>query len=151
MDKNGNAVKSWEFMRMDVCYNNKRVEEIIMTKEEVQVIMKRYPYVERAVAEGEDSVVFYVGKRRQYIEINHETKEVCRIVEDIYVREKDRDVLCMIDGIKKGRCDIAIIQDVNWEKNAYYDKKKKFIEKIYKCCIGLQLVDYDEILNEAIV
>ena len=52
---------------------------------------------------------------------------------------------------KKGRCDVAIIHDVHWEKNAYYDKKRKFIEKVYKCCIKLQLVDYEEIINEEIV
>lgn len=113
--------------------------------------MKRYPHIARAVAEGKDSAIFYVGKRRQKIEITRETKEVCKIIDEISKREKNEDVLCMIDGIKKGRCDVAIIQDVHWEKNAYYDKKHKFIEKIYKCCIGLQLVDYEEIINEEIV
>ena len=106
-----------------------------MTKRGVQKIVKRYPYVARAVAEGKDSAIFYVGKRRQKIEITQETKEVCKIIEEI----------------KKGRCDVAIIHDVHWEKNAYYDKKRKFIEKVYKCCIKLQLVDYEEIINEEIV
>ena len=105
----------------------------------------------RAVAEGKDSAIFYVGKRRQKIEITQETKEVCKIIEEISKRETNEDVLCMIDGIKKGRCDVAIIHDVHWEKNAYYDKKRKFIEKVYKCCIKLQLVDYEEIINEEIV
>jgi len=124
---------------------------IIMTKRGVQKIVKRYPYVARAVAEGKDSAIFYVGKRRQKIEITQETKEVCKIIEEISKRETNEDVLCMIDGIKKGRCDVAIIHDVHWEKNAYYDKKRKFIEKVYKCCIKLQLVDYEEIINEEIV
>lgn len=119
-----------------------------MTKRGVQKIVKRYPYVARAVAEGKDSAIFYVGKRRQKIEITQETKEVCKIIEEISKRETNEDVLCMIDGIKKGRCDVAIIHDVHWEKNAYYDKKRKFIEKVYKCCIKLQLVDYEEIINE---
>lgn len=121
-----------------------------MTKACVEIILKRYAYIVRGVMEERKFVAFYVGKRRQMIEITEEARVVCRIIEDIAVREVDVDVRCMIDGIKKGRSDIAILHDVNWEKNAYYDRKKKFIDKVYNCCICLRLVSYEEIINQLI-
>lgn len=75
---------------------------------------------------------------------------ICEIFEDIRKREKDPDVLRMINGLWKGRTDTAIMQDVHWRKNAYYDRKSKLVDKIYECCICRGYVDYEEIMSREI-
>ena len=115
-----------------------------MTKDMVEEIVKRYPYIIRAVKEGRDAAVFSIGNRKMRIAVGEETKAVCSIIEEI------RYILKMIEGLKRGESDVAIIQKVAWERNAYYERKKRFIEKIYKCCIGRHMVAYEDILAEEI-
>ena len=71
-------------------------------------------------------------------------------MEEIEASETDEDVLCMIDGIKKGRSNVAIMQDVYWQKNAYYERKDRLIDKIFECCISKGFVRYEEIMNRGI-
>lgn len=56
----------------------------------------------------------------------------------------------MIDGIKKGWSDVAIMQDVYWQKNAYYERKDRLIDKIFERCISKGFVRYEEIMNRGI-
>ena len=98
-----------------------------MTKADVEEIVKRYPFVIEAVKEGKKTAVFYIGNRKQVFEITEGVKTVA-ILEEIEENETDKDVLCMIDGIKKGRSDVAIIDDVNWQRNAYYERKDWLID-----------------------
>ena len=72
------------------------------------------------------------------------------ILDEICENETDKDVLCMIDGIKKGRSDVAIMQDVHWQKNAYYERKERLISKIFECCISKGFVQYEEIMKRSI-
>ena len=99
-----------------------------MTKADVEEIVKRYPFVIEAVKEGKKTAVFYIGNRKQVFEITEGVKTVYAILEEIEENETDKDVLCMIDGIKKGRSDVAIIDDVNWQRNAYYERKDRLID-----------------------
>ena len=121
-----------------------------MTKERVEVIVKRYPFVIKAIREGTEAAEFQIGKGNFKIKITDEDKAVCEIFEDIRRRERDPDVLRMINGLRKGRTDTAIMQDVHWRKNAYYDRKSKLIDKTYECCICRGYVDYEEIMNREI-
>lgn len=98
-----------------------------MTRADVEEIVKRYPFVIEAVKEGKKTAVFYIGNRKQVFEITEGVKTVA-ILEEIEENETDKDVLCMIDGIKKGRSDVAIIDDVNWQRNAYYERKDRLID-----------------------
>lgn len=99
-----------------------------MTRADVEEIVKRYPFVIEAVKEGKKTAVFYIGNRKQVFEITEGVKTVYAILEEIEENETDKDVLCMIDGIKKGRSDVAIIDDVNWQRNAYYERKDRLID-----------------------
>ena len=121
-----------------------------MTKERVEEIVKRYPFVIKATKEGKEAAEFQISKRNFQIKITEEDMAVCEIFEDIRKRERDPDVLCMINGLRKGRTDTAIMQDVHWRKNAYYDRKSKLIDKIYECCICRGYVDYEEIMSREI-
>ena len=121
-----------------------------MTKERVEELVKRYPFVIKAIREGKRAAEFRIGKRKFQIEITQEDVAVCEIFEDIRKRERDPDMLCMINGLRKGRTDTAILQDVLWGKNAYYDRKSKLIDKIYECCIYQGYVEYEEIIGREI-
>ena len=121
-----------------------------MTKADVEEIVKRYPFVTEAVKAGRRTAEFYIGNRKQVYEITAGVKGVYAIPEEIEAHERDKDVLCMIAGIKRGRSDVAIMQDVHWRKNAYYDRKSKLIDKIYECCICRGYVDYEEIMSREI-
>ena len=99
-----------------------------MTRADVEEIVKRYPFVIEAVKEGKKTAVFYIGNRKQVFEITEGVKTVYAILEEIEENETDKDVLCMIDGIKKGRSDVAIIDDVNWQRNAYCERKDRLID-----------------------
>ena len=121
-----------------------------MTKERVEEIVKRYPFVIKAIIEGKKAAEFQISKRKFQIKITEEDKAICEIFEGIRRRERDQDVLRMINGLRKGRTDTAIMQDVHWRKNAYYDRKSKLIDKIYECCICRGYVDYEEIMSREI-
>ena len=121
-----------------------------MTKERVEVLVKRYPFVIKAIKEGKEAAEFQISKWNFKIKITDEDKAICEIFEEICRREKDQDVLRMINGLRKGRTDTAIMQDVHWRKNAYYDRKSKLIDKIYECCICRGYVDYEEIMGREI-
>ena len=121
-----------------------------MTKKRVEEIVKRYPFVIKATKEGKEAAEFQISKRNFQIKITDEDKAICEIFEDIRRRERDPDVLRMINGLRKGRTDTAIMQDVHWRKNAYYDRKSKLIDKIYECCICRRYVDYEEIMSREI-
>lgn len=95
------------------------VSKRIMTKADVEEIVKRYPFVIEAIKTGREKAIFYIGNRKRCIEISEDVKAVCAIFDDIQSRETDKDVLCMMDGIKRGRRDLSIMQDVHWQKNAY--------------------------------
>ena len=99
---------------------------------------------------GREKAIFYIGNRKRCIEISEDVKAVCAIFDDIQSRETDKDVLCMMDGIKRGRRDLSIMQDVHWQKNAYYERKSRLVDKIFECCILQGFVQYEEIMGRNI-
>lgn len=119
-------------------------------KAHIEEVLRRYSYIQTALKEGKTEVNFYVGKRKQKIVIDATLKIIFAIIEDIAKQEKDIYIKMMIEGIKKGDSDKYIMTHLPMEKNAYYDRKKKFIDKIYQCCICKGLISYEEILNESI-
>ena len=126
------------------------VSKRIMTKADVEEIVKRYPFVIEAIKTGREKAIFYTGNRKRCIEISEDVKAVCAIFDDIQSRETDKDVLCMMDGIKRGRRDLSIMQDVHWQKNAYYERKSRLVDKIFECCILQGFVQYEEIMGRNI-
>lgn len=72
---------------------------------------------------------------------------VCAIFEEVTAREADRGMRLLIEGLKKGRRDAAIMSDVYWQRNAYYERKRRLLEKIFACCIRKGLVTYEEIME----
>ena len=121
-----------------------------MTKEDIENLIKRYPYIISAVKANLSKTVFYIGNRKQVIEITDDTKSVCKFVQLIYSEEKTEWIRTMIRGIMSGKSDIKIMDEIHFTKNGYYPKKQAFIDKVYYCCISQGLVTFEEILNERI-
>jgi hypothetical protein len=121
-----------------------------MNKDDIIEIIKKFPYIERGIINGESNLVFYIGNRKQTYNITKPVIAVYDIINEIHARTKNVWIHFMISAIKAGKSDIYIIHHVPWERNAYYSRKQKFIEKVYNCCISQNLVNYEEILEEEI-
>lgn len=121
-----------------------------MTKEKVSYVVKRYSFLYKPIKCGLSVAVFYIGNRKQSIEITDDVKIICEIVEIVYEKEKDDVVKQMIKGLISGQSDIRIMRNMPYSRNAYYSRKGLFFEKIYDCCIARGLVTFEEILVEEI-
>ena len=120
-----------------------------MTKSDVEYIFKRYCFISDALRRGQNTAVFYVGNRRQSIDITEEVRQVVRIIDDVYLHEHKWNRM-IIRGIKMGYSDKMLISLLPWSKNAFYERKHRITEKIYGCCISMRLVAYQDILGEEI-
>ncbi len=121
-----------------------------MTKAQVEEILRRYSHIKKVVLEGGHEARFYVGHRKKKIVVDENVKTVISIIDEICEQEKDQWLKKLIEGIKNGETDKYLIERLPMDKNTYYDRKKKFINKIYQCCICKGLVGYEEILKESI-
>lgn len=75
---------------------------------------------------------------------------VVATIDEISANEKDEFIKRLIDGIKNGETDKYLMRVLPLDKNAYYNRKKRIVDKIYQCCIFKGLINYEEILNESI-
>lgn len=116
----------------------------------IENVIKRYTYITHAIKLNLSRAVFYVGNRKQVIEINDAVKTVCDIIVSVYKKQKSEIIRQMISEILVGISDVRIIHDMPFEKNAYYAKKQAFFQKVYNCCIARHLVSYEDVLNEEI-
>lgn len=121
-----------------------------MTKNEVENVIKRYPQITHAIKQDLRCAVFYVGNRKNVVEITDNVKTVCEIISTVYEKQQNDFIRQMIKNILVGVNDVRIIQDMPFERNTYYNKKQAFLEKIYDCCIARDLVSFEDVLNEEI-
>ncbi len=121
-----------------------------MTRKEVVNFIKRFPFIIKAVKKNLPSAVFVIGNRKKVIEITPEVRELCKIVEMICEEERDANIKLMIQLILNGESNIYIMQRVHYCKNAFYERKSAFIDKVFNCCILRGLVSLDEILGRDI-
>lgn len=91
-----------------------------------------------------------VGKRKEYVVIDNDTKLVSEIIDQFIEYEQEKWLKSFYMKLKRGCSDIAIISDSPVERTKYYIMKEKFINKIYQCCIYKGIVPYEDIINERI-
>lgn len=119
-----------------------------MTKDEVILIVKRFPYIDKAIENERSRAKFYIGNRKQEIEITDNVITVKELVVLLYETEEDKWLKLLIKGLMTEKRDIQIMQEIHFSKSAYYPKKEAFIQKVYECCIAKGLVTFEEILKE---
>lgn len=100
--------------------------------------------------ERKEAAVFYVGGRKFEIPITCEVKAIFEIIEEIQAYENTECMISMIKRWNQGSSDKSIMNDKPISRNAYYDRKEKFINKIFDCCIYRGYVKYEEIMEEKI-
>ena len=81
--------------------------------------------------ERKETAVFYVGGRKFEIAITCEVKAIFEIIEEIQAYENTEYMISMIKRWKQGSSDKSIMNDKPISRNAYYDRKEKFINKIF--------------------
>lgn len=121
---------------------------MFMTKDEVVLIVKRFPYIDKAIESERSCAKFYIGNRKQVINITDKVKKVKELVMLLYETQQDKWLKLMIKGLLTEKLDIQIMQEIHISKSAYYPKKEAFIQKVYECCIAKGLVTFEEILKE---
>lgn len=121
-----------------------------MTIKDIKYIVRRYAFIAMAIKEKLDVIKFYVGHRREVIVVDETVKTVKQVIDDVYDYERETWMQKMMKKVQRGDKDIKTIQDFPYERSAYYMKKRRFINKVYSCCIAKSLVSYDEALREEI-
>ena len=61
-----------------------------MTREEIIRIVKRFPYIDKAIASNCSKVKFYIGNRKNEIVITESVKQIKEFVMLIYETEDDK-------------------------------------------------------------
>ncbi len=119
-----------------------------MTRDKIEWILKRYVYISQAIKKNLSEVVFYVGNRREKVIINDEILLVYEIIKDVRINIAEDWVRKMLDGILKGKSDVSLLFELPCERSMYYDRKRKLVELIYRCCIAKKMITYEQLLQE---
>lgn len=116
-----------------------------MTKRQIRTLIKRYPYISKGINADKEKIEYYVGKRKQSIDIDVKTKAVYEIVNGIYNEERDEYKKQMLKGIMTGKSDISISVRLPYSKTTYNRIKNEIITKVFEICILNGLVERNEI------
>lgn len=122
-----------------------------MTREEIIRIVKRFPYIDKAIASNCSKVKFYIGNRKNEIVITESVKQIKEFVMLIYETEDDMWLKLMIKGIITEKHDVQIMREIHYTKSVYYPRKEAFLQKVYECCISKGIVTFEEVLKVKIV
>lgn len=121
-----------------------------VTRNNIEEIVKRYKEIKKAIKAGKRTAKFYAGGKKHSIEIAREVRTVFKIIEEIEAREEAEYMKEMIKSWKEGESDRSIIMKSPLSRNAYYERKREFINKIFACSIYRGMVSYEEIMEEKI-
>ena len=118
-----------------------------MTRNKLKRIIKRLPYILEMLHDGKKESNIYISREKELIVIDDEVFAVLEIMDEIIEYEKTEWRRNIFTELRKGSKDIKIMMGTPIGRTKFYDEKKKFIDKIYQCCIYKHLVDYDDILR----
>lgn len=118
-----------------------------MTKEKLKWIIKRLSYILEILHDGKTKISAYISGKKELIVIDNDVIAVLEIMDEIIEYEEIEWRKKIFTGLRKGYKDIVIMLDSPLGRTKYYEEKKKFVDKIYQCCIYKHLVDYEDILR----
>ncbi len=120
-------------------------------KSDIEQVVKRFQYVEAAIQRGEKAAIFEIGHRKQRIVLTEEMHKIYQTVCEVYKNTREGWIKRMLGGILRGESDVFLLQCVPCGRNMYYTIKREFIEKVYRCCIAMQMVSYEELMQDEVV
>lgn len=121
-----------------------------MTRGEMEYVLKRMVQINRAIRRKETTAKFYVGNRKETIEITDEVYIIREVLKDIKDRQNGLIRYIIESKIEKGDTDEKLIIRLPMSKNAYYHIKKQIEERVYQGCIKKGIVEYIDLLKEEI-
>lgn len=121
-----------------------------MTYTEIEYVLKRMPYIEKAIKSNKDFICFYVGHRKEKILLNESIYTICSILEDIYEKENDFVKHIINKVLKGGKSDCWLIIRSPMSKNYYYRIKQELYQRIFLCCVEKKIMSYAEIMSKRI-
>ena len=122
-----------------------------MTKKRVSYILKRFPYIVKAVRDGKESVEINKSGRKECIFLDGETKILMELFLLVYEHEEDATIKKIMElRVIKGMSDLSIVTQQPIERSSYYRYKNSIIDKVYHCCIYKNIISLEEILSEKI-
>ena len=108
-----------------------------MTKKRVSYILKRFPYIVKAVRDGKESVEINKSGRKECIFLDGETKILMELFLLVYEHEEDATIKKIMElRVIKGMSDLSIVTQQPIERSSYYRYKNSIIDKVYHCCIA---------------
>ena len=99
------------------------------------------------IRDGRQETNIYISKEKEHIVVDYEVFAVLKIMDEIIEYEKEKWRKNIFTELRNGNKDIKIMMGTPIGRTKYYDEKKKFVDKIYQCCIYKHLVDYEDILR----
>ena len=105
------------------------------------------PYILEMIRDGRQETNIYISKEKEHIVVDDEVFAVLKIMDEIIEYEKEEWRKRIFTELRNGNKDIKIMMGTPIGRTKYYDEKKKFVDKIYQCCIYKHLVDYEDILR----
>ena len=121
-----------------------------MTYTEIEYVLKRMPYIEKAIKNKQSSICFYVGHRREEIVLNEQICTISLILKDICEKENDLVKYIINQAIKGGKSDCWLIIRLPMSKNYYYRIKQELYQRIFLCCVEKKIMNYGEIMSKRI-
>ena len=97
--------------------------------------------------DGKREMSVYISGEKEYIVIDNDVVAVLEIMDEIIEYEEIEWRKKIYLGIRNGYNDIPIMVNSPLGRTTYYEEKRKFVDKIYQCCIYKRLVDYEDILR----
>lgn len=97
--------------------------------------------------DGKMEMSTYISGEKEFIVIDDDVIAVLEIMDEIIEYEETEWLKKIFIGLRKGYNDIAVMVDSPLGRTKYYEEKRKFIDKIYQCCIYKRLVAYEDILR----
>ena len=97
--------------------------------------------------DGKTEMSIYISGEKEFIVIDDDVISVLEIMDEIIEYEGTEWRKKIYLGIRRGYNDIPIMIDSPLGRTKYYEEKRKFVDKIYQCCIYKHLVDYEDILR----
>ena len=99
------------------------------------------------IRDGRQETNIYISKEKEHIVVDDEVFAVLKIMDEIIEYEKEEWRKRIFTELRNGNKDIKIMMGTPIGRTKYYDEKKKFVDKIYQCCIYKHLVAYEDILK----
>lgn len=114
---------------------------------EIDYILDRFYFILNR-KDDETAATFYIGNRKERINVDDDVRTLKEIIEDVILSESGEDKKMLVMWIMQGQNDVYILSHMLMSRSAYYRAKMVKRYKIYCLCACKGLLKYTDILEE---